>query len=64
MNAHVSVNDEYEELLSYDQVLQYITSHENDNGEIIWKFRRITAHEGPLKPHDLILPTMAPSTTS
>ena len=49
----VSVNDdEYEELLSYDQVLQYITARENDEDEIIWKFRRITAHEGPLRPTD------------
>ena len=49
----VSINDdEYEELLSYDQVLQYITSRENDEGEIIWKFRRITAHEGPLRTTD------------
>ena len=49
----VSINDdEYEELLTYDQVLQYITSRENDEGEIIWKFRKITAHEGPLRPGD------------
>lgn len=45
-------DDEYEELLTYDEVLRHITARENDNEGIVWKFRRIVAHQGPLRPHD------------
>jgi hypothetical protein len=45
-----SVNDdEFEEMLSYNEVLNHIESHDN-NDESIWKFCQIVAHEGPLKP--------------
>ena len=52
--AHIhfrcSVNDdEYEEILSYQEVLDYINK-DNEN-PVYWKFKSITAHEGPLTPH-------------
>ena len=43
-------NDEYEELLTYNQVMDHI---ENEEGqEILWKFKRIYGHQGPLRPTD------------
>ncbi len=46
----VSVNDdEYEDLLTYEQVIQYITAKENNDGEIVWRFKRIVSHQGPLR---------------
>jgi hypothetical protein len=46
----VSVNeDQYEEILSYNDIVSRL---ERDmEGDVIWKFRRITAHEGPLGLH-------------
>jgi hypothetical protein len=45
-----SVNDdEFEEILSYNEVLNHIESHDN-NDEILWKFHWIVTHEGTLKP--------------
>ena len=42
-----SVNDdEYEELLSYDEVLDHIEKDETQ--DVLWKFKSIQAHEGPL----------------
>ena len=42
-----SVNDdEYEELLSYDKVLDHIEKDETQ--DVLWKFKNIQAHEGPL----------------
>ena len=49
----VSINDdEFEELLTYQQVMDHITSEENDRDDIVWNFRRIIAHEGPLRTTD------------
>ena len=49
----VSVNeDQYEEILSYNDIVDYITKDEELESERIWKFKRITAHEGPLKSSD------------
>ena len=43
-----SINDEqFEEILTYNEVLHHIEQNEDD--AVVWKFRRITAHEGPLK---------------
>jgi hypothetical protein len=42
-------DDEFEEILSYNEVLNHIESHDY-NKEVIWKFCQIVAHEGPLKP--------------
>ena len=39
-------NDEFEDILSYDQVLEHITRDEQTT--IAWKFKRIVAHQGPL----------------
>jgi len=47
-----SINDDqYEEILSYNEILNFI-EQQDDDGTKLWKFRRITAHEGPLKPSD------------
>ncbi len=47
-----SINDDqYEEILSYNEILNYI-EQQDDDGTRIWKFCRITAHEGPLKSSD------------
>jgi hypothetical protein len=45
-----SVNDDqFEEILSYIDLLYSL----DENGEnIVWKFRRITAHQGPLTQKD------------
>ena len=44
-----SVNDnQAEEILTYNQLLDYISSDENS--DIVWKFQRIISHQGPLKP--------------
>jgi len=41
---------EKEELIAYNEILDYLQRQEQ--GETVWKFRRITAHEGPLNKHD------------
>ena len=48
-----SVNDDKaEEVITYNKLLEHITRDEES--DIVWKFRRITSHQGPLKPghHD------------
>ena len=41
-----SVNDDkYEEILSYNEILQHI----EEDAEIVWSFKRISAHIEPLK---------------
>ena len=43
----VSVNDDqYEEIISYNQLLDYLDK--DPHKDIYWKFKRITAHQGPL----------------
>jgi len=47
-----SINDDqYEEILSYNEILNYI-EQQDDDGTKVWQFCRITAHEGPLRPTD------------
>jgi hypothetical protein len=42
-----SVNDEqYEEIMSYNDIISHIQKDEDNT--TVWKFRRITAHEGPI----------------
>ena len=41
-------NDTAEEVITYNQLLEYITRDEEN--PVVWKFRRITSHQGPLKP--------------
>jgi hypothetical protein len=39
--------DEFQEILSYNEVMQHIEK-DNDDGETFWKCKRISGHEGPL----------------
>jgi hypothetical protein len=39
-------NDAFEDIVAYSDILQHIEREEDDTH--VWKFRRITAHEGPL----------------
>ena len=41
-------NDEAEEVITYNKLLDYISRSEEDN--VVWKFRRIVSHQGPLRP--------------
>mmetsp|Transcript_5060 Transcript_5060/g.7746 ORF Transcript_5060/g.7746 Transcript_5060/m.7746 type:complete len:562 (-) Transcript_5060:1187-2872(-) len=44
-----SVNDdEYEEAIAYADILRYIEK-DSEQEETLWKFKRIVAHEGPLR---------------
>ena len=43
-------NNGYEEILAYNQVLNHI--QRNEDSDIVWKFKPITAHQGPRKPGD------------
>jgi len=45
-------NDQAEELIAYNKVLEYLAKDETS--DVVWKFKRITSHQGPLKPdhHD------------
>jgi len=46
-----SINDnEAQEIISYNQVIDHITRDEES--DVAWRFKRITSHQGPLKPHD------------
>ena len=42
-------NDAAEEVITYNQMLDYISREENDC-EKVWKFKCITSHQGPLNP--------------
>jgi hypothetical protein len=45
----LSVNeDKSEEIITYNELLGYMARDEENNN--VWKFSRIVAHEGPLKP--------------
>jgi hypothetical protein len=47
-----SVNDDqYEEILSYNEILNSLEAEE-DGETKVWKFRWIKAHQGPLSQHD------------
>ena len=41
-------NDQAEEIITYNQMLEHISR--NDDDAVVWKFKRITSHQGPLKP--------------
>ena len=50
-----SVNDNmYEEILTYNEILEHITKNEeqDDDQAIVWKFKRIAGHQGPLQKGD------------
>jgi len=44
-------DDQYEEILIYNEILNYIDQQDDDSTKL-WKFRHIIVHEGPLKPSD------------
>jgi hypothetical protein len=45
----LSVNDDQaQEVITYNKLLEYLEHDEEQ--DLVWKFRRITAHEGPLSP--------------
>ena len=45
----VSVNDDqYEELLSFQEIVDHIGKDDTQDSTTIWKFKKITGHEGPL----------------
>ena len=47
-----SINDdEYEDIILYNELMDIIQKNE-ENDTILWKFRRIIRHQGPLKPDD------------
>jgi hypothetical protein len=39
-------NDKYEEIMTYNQIMDHIEQSEED--AIVWRFKRIAGHEGPL----------------
>ena len=40
-------DDTVEEIFSYNEILDH--PNQQDEDTVVWKFKRITAHEGPLK---------------
>ena len=44
----------YEEILTYNEILEYITKNEEQDEDqaIVWKFKRIAGHLGPLNKGD------------
>jgi hypothetical protein len=47
-----SVNDDqFEDIISYQELLDSLEAQEDGEGNV-WKFRCITAHQGPLTQHD------------
>ena len=50
-----SVNDDmYEEILTYNEILEYITKNkeQEEDQAIVWKFECIAGHQGPLNKGD------------
>jgi hypothetical protein len=48
----ISVNeDEYEEIITYNELMDFIEKNQ-ENDAIVWRFRRIVGHQGPLLRHD------------
>jgi len=47
-----SVNDDsYEEIISYNKLMDFIQKNA-ENNEILWRFKRIVGHQGPLRQGD------------
>ena len=42
-------NDQFEEVITYNDLMAYIAK-DQDN-KVLWQFKNITAHEGPLTPN-------------
>ena len=47
-------DDMYEEILTYNEILEYIAKNEEQDADqaIIWKFKHIAGHQGSLKKRD------------
>jgi hypothetical protein len=44
----LSLNNDEGETITYNKLLDYLSKDEESN--VVWKFKRIISHEGPLKP--------------
>jgi len=44
----VTVGDKYDDIMTYDQIISKV--EQELDGDVVWKFKRIVGHEGPLKP--------------
>jgi uncharacterized protein YfaT (DUF1175 family) len=44
------VNDEYEEVIAYNDIIDYIKHDDVWDG--VWKFKQILDHQGPIKAND------------
>lgn len=40
-------NDKYEEIMSYNQIIDYLNKDSNDD-PVVWRFSKIIGHQGPL----------------
>jgi hypothetical protein len=48
----ISINeDEYEETITYNELMDFIKKNQ-ENDAILWRFRHIVCHQGPLLWHD------------
>ena len=43
-------NDQYEQIMAYGELLQHI--NKDDEQEVLWKYKRILGHQGPLTADD------------
>ena len=43
-------NDQYEQIMAYGELLQHI--NKDDEQEVLWKYKRIMGHQGPLTADD------------
>ena len=46
----VKVNEKYDEIMSYGEILTYINKDEEQ--DVLWRYKRIMGHQGPLKKGD------------
>jgi hypothetical protein len=48
----ISINeDEYKETITYNELMDFIEKNQ-ENDAIVWRFRRIVGHQGPLLRHN------------
>ena len=51
----ISYNDELkaDKIITYNEILDYLEQERQstEDGEPIWRFKRIIGHQGPLKPN-------------
>ena len=52
IKCKVKIGNKYEDILSFNQVIDYIERRENNEPDPQWNFRKITAHQGPLRQSD------------